>query len=101
MCLSLVHKCTRRGRVLETQTDDGFLLQPGLVDFAWIFIFATSTFGNMQLKLWLCEEKRLLLWAVPSKTTRHASHSILHSLTSRVRAFRQGASEDSLLLGSC
>lgn len=73
-----------------------FFYRPGLLDFTWIFIFATSSFGNVQLRLRLREEKRVLLWAVPAKTTSFHTATLLESGSSGREAL-----EDSLLLGSC
>lgn len=72
----------------------------GLVDFTWVSVFATGSFGNLLFKLRLCVEKGVLLWAVSVETTGHTCHSILYNHT---QAFGRGGGtfEDFLPLGSC
>lgn len=63
-----------------------FFHRPGLVDFTWIFIFATAALAARSSDCGCV--RRVLRRAVPAKTAGHASHSVLHTHTSRVRACR-------------
>lgn len=58
-----------------------FCPRPGLVDFPWVSVFATSSFGSLLFKLTLCVEKGVLLWAVRAETTGYTCHSVLYSHT--------------------
>lgn len=47
--------------MLWRHTSRTFCWRPGLVDFTWVSVFATSSFGNLQFKLRLCVEKEVLV----------------------------------------